>query len=287
MKAKISFPVICLLLLSTLYAAEGRKTKLNHTIDRTSEETVYARINLDQSFIKLRSSSAISGVFSGEFLYDSDKPEIEYRIVDDEGRLVIELSDDDYNEDEINIDLDDFDENECQLNFAPDLPLALNMKCGLLRGNIDFSDLRVVDYSLTAAAGKATIDFGKPNTTKLEHIDIENGVGKLQIYNLANANFESFDFEAGIGSYELDFSGKLKRSADVDIELGMGSMTIYLPREVAARIEIDQTFLSSLDIDGVFKNGDTYTTENWEKAENRLDMRVTCNVGELVFKWTD
>ncbi|MGH1366270.1 MAG: hypothetical protein ACRBF0_22105 [Calditrichia bacterium] len=279
--------LLCLLFISSLYAVEDGKTKLNHSIDKTVEETVYARINMDHGLLDIQASSAVSGLFSGEFLFDTEKPEIEYRVVDDEGRLVIHVSDDRYDEDGLNIDFDDFDANECRLNFSNNVALSLKMKCGMMKGNLDLSDLKIANCSLTAAAGKATIDFGKPNTVDLNKLDVENGLGKLSMYNLANANFSSFDFEAGIGSYILDFGGKLQRSANVDVELGMGSMTIYLPRDIAARIEIEDTFLTSLTINDVFKNGDIYTTENWEKADTRLDMRVSCSVGELVFKWID
>ncbi len=64
-------------------------------------------------------------------------------------------------------------------------------------------------------------------------------------------------------------------------------MEIRLPRSVGVRIEVDKTFLSSLDIDDVYKSDNYYYNDNWGKTPQQLDIRIESGVGKLEVAWIE
>ena len=109
--------------------------------------------------------------------------------------------------------------------------------------------------------------------------------------------------DAWIGDVDLDLSSLKLTNLHVDSKIGessvefpqaaglttaslrsyVGDMTLDIPSGVAARIEVDLGFLASLRIDrGRFKRvGGFYVSDDFESAENRLDLRVTSFIGDV------
>ncbi|MBI2474511.1 MAG: hypothetical protein HYV68_02305 [Candidatus Taylorbacteria bacterium] len=73
------------------------------------------------------------------------------------------------------------------------------------------------DFNLSAGASSVKLRFDEPNTSVIEDMSIEAGLSKFTGEGLGNANFNHFKFEGGVGSYTLDFSGKLDHEVDVDV----------------------------------------------------------------------
>ncbi len=67
----------------------------------------------------------------------------------------------------------------------------------------------------------------------------------------------------------------------------MGKLVLYLPRHIGIRLSVDQSFLSSLEVDEVFKNGDVYTNEKWEKTKYNLDLDIESGVGKIEVIWVE
>jgi hypothetical protein len=70
---------------------------------------------------------------------------------------------------------------------------------------------------------------------------------------------------------------------DVDIEVGLGMVTVIIPASVGARIVYDETWMSSIDLDPDFRTaGDNiYTTSNIGTAAGRMNVRVNSGVGSV------
>jgi hypothetical protein len=229
--------------------------------------------------------------FEGEFYYKEYKPDVRYEVVGDEGRLDIRFTGEDREEGEEgsqHIDsIDKLYENEMNLKFSPQIPLDLKMDFGVVKGDLDFSGLQIREFDIEVGVSKAEIYFNEPNPTSIETFDIEGGVGKLNIEKLGNANIRELSFEGGIGSYELDFSGKYRQNLYGSMELGMGKLTLYIPRKIGTRISVDRSFLSSFSIDEAYKSGDVYTNEQWEKSKYQIDLDIETGVGKIEVIWID
>jgi hypothetical protein len=228
--------------------------------------------------------------FEGEFYYKEYKPDVRYEVVGDEGRLDIRFSGDVREEDDESKHIDSIDklyDNEMNLRFSPKIPLDLDMDFGVIKGNLDFSGLQIKNIDIEVGVSKAEVYFEKPNKITMESFNIEGGVGKLHIEKLGNANIKEMFFEGGIGSYELDFSGKYQQDFYGSMELGMGKLILYIPRKVGTRISIDRSFLSSVSIDQAYKDGDVYTNDRWGKSKHNIDLDIETGVGKIEVIWTD
>lgn len=297
MKVLTTFLLLLSCCIIQLQAQSGNdnQSKLSRVVEQTHETSIYARVKVSNGLVYI-SKSDDNRPFSGDFFFTEQPPKVAYEVVGDEGRLAVKFNNSsdknknrDYDEDDdINIELGEIYDNECHLRFSNQLPLRLKMDLGVIRGNIDLGGLRIEKCQIKSAVSEKTvIDFGGPNVQAMELLEIENGVGKLKLMNLCNANFSEFTFEAGVGSYFLDFGGELQGNARADLEIGMGKLEINIPRKMGVRISVDKSFFSSFDIDEVYKKNDVYYNDNWKDAKNRLDIAVDCGIAKVVVNWTD
>lgn len=170
-----------------------------------------------------------------------------------------------------------------QLLFSDAVPTSFDIELGVGKGVFDLTGLQVKDFNLTSGASDVYLTFDEPNATTIENINIESGVSKFTGENLGNANFKRFKFQGGVGSYTLDFSGSLQNEVDVDVEVGLGSLTIIIPSDVGARVLYSESWISRLDYDRSFRktDDDQYVTDNYATSEGRMNIRIDAGMGSV------
>jgi len=285
---KYTLIVSLLFLLTISFAADKERGRVTTKEPLTKEKLVKVSIKYGNGFIDIGSLDN-NDVYEGEFLYKEYRPDVEYEVIGNEGRLDIHFSGDvserGGGEDSKHLNsLDELYDNEMILHFNKKIPLDFDLDFGVIKGDMDLSSLKVKNINMEVGVSKTNVLFNEPNKIAMEDFSIEGGVGKLQIDKLGNANVKNFVFEGGIGSYELDFSGDYKQDMNAHIELGMGKMLLYLPEYIGTRVTVDKSFLSSFSID-VRKNGDVYTNDNWGKTKYSLDMFIETGVGKIDVEW--
>jgi len=172
---------------------------------------------------------------------------------------------------------------EWHLKFCDEIPLSFDIELGLGKGEFDLTGLHIKDFTLTAGASDVSMNFDAENRSSMEHMSIESGVSKFNARNLGNANFKYFRFEGGVGTYYLDFGGSLSREVDVDVNVGLGVLTLVVPREIGARLSYEKSWMSSLDCDRGFdlvEDGE-YLTDNYHKSVGRMNIRVESGLGSV------
>ncbi len=176
-----------------------------------------------------------------------------------------------------------FQQGPWELQLSPDIPVSLDVELGIGKGDFRLGGLQVKDFTLSTGASDVVLSFDSPNVGTIENINIESGLSRFQARNLGNANFKHLRFQGGVGSYLLDFSGRLTSEVDVDLEVGLGVVTVVIPSDVGARIVYDETWMSSIDLDPDFRTaGDNiYTTSNLGTAAGRMNLRVNSGVGSV------
>jgi predicted membrane protein len=108
-------------------------------------------------------------------------------------------------------------------------------------------------------------------------------VGKLSAVGLANLNFERLRFSGGVGSYRLDFEGALAENGDVEVDVGLGSVVLIIPRDMPVQVRYAKNWLSSFSLDDAFvkKRRDTYETASYPSAERKLSVRIESGLGSV------
>lgn len=210
---------------------------------------------------------------------DSRKPQINYKVRGERGELKIETKESSRwwggkNEKE---------KREWTLKFTDAIPIDFKIEFGAGEVDIDLTGLKVQNLSISSGASSAELRCEEPNKVVAERVDIESGVSKFDTKNLCNLNFEKLSFSGGVGAYKLDFGGKLRRNGKVKVEVGLGSVMIYIPREIPARIEFEDHWFANFDIDDGFrrvKKG-VYETENYKNADARLTIDLEAGLGSV------
>ena len=177
----------------------------------------------------------------------------------------------------------DFSGGKWILRFSDAIPVSFDIELGVGKGDFDLSGLRVNDFALSTGASEVNLSFEEENRSSIDNISIEAGVCKFIGRNLGNADFKRFQFEGGVGSSILDFSGKLRGEVDLDIKVGLGVLTIVVPEEVGARLFYEESWISKLDYASDFQPvaNNEYISDNYNRASGKMNIRIDSGIGSV------
>jgi hypothetical protein len=265
-------------------AAFARTVESKHReFSRTKEKEL--RVILDISFgsisIKQGEQDKIASIDYSEEEAAKQKLYISYDISSETGTLYIKLkesthfwgNDDDRNGQNRHLDI----------TLSNAVPISFELELGAGEGEIDLTDLQVRDVKISTGASSVRMMCNKPNPIFADDISIESGVSKFTATNLSNLNFHNLKFSGGVGSYKLDFDGNLKQNAEVQIEVGLGSINVYVPRTIPAKLVYDDNWLSSFKLDDDFEKtrSGVYETGDFHDASKRLTIRLESGLGSV------
>lgn len=170
------------------------------------------------------------------------------------------------------------------LALSPDLPLALILEMGAVEADADLGGLSLRRATFRTGASETHLRFTRPNPAACEELTIEAGAAEFHADRIANANCARVVFRGGVGEVTLDFGGSWRRSMTADLNVGIGSLSLHLPRDVGVTVHLNR-FLASFDAAGFEKHGSTYTSTNYERARYRLTMNVNASIGGVEVTW--
>ena len=199
---------------------------------------------------------------------------------DERGRLRIDID----GHDEIDLkDLKDYDfeGGHLSLDLTGATPMALSMKFGAAEARLDLGGLRLRELLLETGASDTEIRFGEPNREVAEHCTFKAGAAQFKVEGLGNSGCRNINVSGGIGTLNLDFSGKWNHDATGDINVGLGTIEISVPAELGVRID-RSTFLMSFEAPGFEKqDGGVWLSRNWDTAEHHLTLSVSGALGGI------
>jgi hypothetical protein len=184
------------------------------------------------------------------------------------------------------IKFEGFHSNSWDMRFTDAIPISFELGLGLGKGDFDMTGLNVKDLKLSAGASSVALRFDAPNVSTIEDLTIESGLSKFDGEGLCNANFNHLKFEGGVGSYTLDFSGELKKEVDVDIEVGLGSLTVRIPDKTGVKILYDKNWITHVDLDKDFteEQDGQYFSSNYRSAHGKMNIRIDAGLGSVRIK---
>ncbi len=284
----ISLIVLCAAAFVKSFAGD-----LHKEVRRTNEKEV--RVKLETSFgtLKLSKGNAEHIVvvnYRPEKNKESDI-DLEYRVQHETGNLNLELNPKgsrNSHDGSVHVNFDiQSDQWNVQLNN--ELPLMIDAELGAGRGDFDFTGMNITKLSISTGATSTKVRFDEPNKGVIENFRITSGVSKFVGDKLNNANFKRFEFEGGVGSYYLNFEGALQREVDVHIEIGLGAITIVIPKDVGARIKYAEGWLSNFSIDDDEfdeQRKGVYTTSNYSSATGKMNITIDSGLGSIKIRRT-
>lgn len=172
------------------------------------------------------------------------------------------------------------------LRLGTETPLELDLQFGAVEAQIDLGGLRVRSAEIKTGASHTTLDVSQPNRESCRVLELAAGAAKFEALRLGNLNAARVQFEGGVGEVTLDFTGSLNQDMEVDIDMGLGSLTLRVPRRVGVRIDKDG-LLSAFDSQGLVKRGDVYYSEGFERTTRRINFKIDAALGSIRVVWVD
>lgn len=182
------------------------------------------------------------------------------------------------------------EENNWNIVLSNKYESILNLDIGACDAKFDFGGLPLRELNIDMGAASGRIEFSKPNPIRMDQFKMDAGASSLNMSMIGNANFDRFEFNGGVGSFDLDFRGKYEGESEISIEIGLGTAEIILPAGVPIRIESGESiWLSSVDIHGeppMNIEDDEFESEDFEKSKTRIILHLIIGLGsaDVYFK---
>jgi hypothetical protein len=110
-------------------------------------------------------------------------------------------------------------------------------------------------------------------------LEVHFGAGQARL-DLGSLQLRGVEINMGVGQLDMDLRGPVKHSYNVTIHGGVGQATVRLPAEAAINAEAHGG-IGSINVSGLQRRGDSWTSESWDKAENRIRVEVHGGIGQV------
>ena len=178
------------------------------------------------------------------------------------------------------------DEQHATIELTPRVPLELSLAFGAGEADVELGGLALQDVHLQTGASRTNVSFSAPNRVAARRVKVEAGAAEVRVSGLGNTRSPRFEFSGGMGETTLEFGGAWTRSATAQIDMGVGSVRLRIPRALGVKIVRD-SFLSSFDAGGMVKRGNAWYSRNYEQARYRLDISIHAAIGSVEVDWID
>ncbi len=216
------------------------------------EDAKKVRVTIKMGAGELKIDGGADELLEADFTYNVEdwKPEVEYQIKDDEGRLTLRQP-----------DTDKFSARgdvryEWDLRFDDKTPLDIHVECGAGNTTMDLSTLNVTELDMKLGAGDAELDLSK--NTSLSNLDVTMGAGKLT----------------------LDLTGQWESDVEVAVQGGVGDITLLLPEDIGVRVNVTKG-IGDIDNSGLYERDGAYVNKAYDDAAVRLEITIQAGVGQI------
>jgi N-terminal domain of toast_rack, DUF2154 len=170
--------------------------------------------------------------------------------------------------------------NKWNLRFSNAVPVNLSILAGTYNGTWELGGLRLQSLKWEEGVSHSKISFSAANPEKLDSFTFKTGASTIEMNNLGNLNFGTMSFQGEAGSYKLNFGGKLKQSATVEIKTAASTLEVVVPVGTTAIINLNSKVSNIKTVGSWTTSGTTYTTGK-EDAAAKLTVNIDIGAGQL------
>ncbi|MCB0209977.1 MAG: protein kinase [Anaerolineae bacterium] len=173
--------------------------------------------------------------------------------------------------------------NRWELNLG-DFPMELTLNAGASNSTLELGGLSLEQVRVAGGATDFALSFKEPNKVPMESLRFTGAGSKTELTGLANAHTEDILFKGGAGEYLLDFSGVLQDDIDVEVDAGLGQVTLRIPEQVRASVTV-RDFLSSVEPTGGWQQAaddeNVYKLAGDVNSDHEIEITVRIGGGTL------
>lgn len=116
-------------------------------------------------------------------------------------------------------------------------------------------------------------------------LSVDAGAGSANL-QLAGLSLTRLNVTLGAGAYTVDLSGKWANNLDVTIDAGAASVILRLPKDVGARVKVDEG-PHTIQAPGLAKDGDIYTNPAYGVSDVTLQIDLQVGIGTISLEVED
>jgi hypothetical protein len=176
------------------------------------------------------------------------------------------------------------DGGRLDLELARGVPMDLDLEFGAVRADVDLGGLALTGLDLSTGASESMIDVSEPSTSAMETARFQVGAAEFTARRLGNLNASRIEVDAGVGSLTLWLDGAWRQNARVAIQMGLGSLELRIPEGIGLQLRKD-SFLTSLDSEGLVKRNDVYESLDWSEASRKVTVDLDAAFGSVKVVW--
>lgn len=173
------------------------------------------------------------------------------------------------------------------LTLTNRVPMELNLKFGAVEADMELGGLRIRKMRVQTGASDSELNFSTVNPETCSTLDLEVGAAEFTAIGLGNLNCGHYEVAGGVGDVTLDFNGAWRvANATVDVGMGLGSLTLRVPRGLGVTVR-KSGVLASFDSQELIKRGNTFFSQDWEKAKHRVAFNIDAALGSIRIVWVE
>lgn len=182
----------------------------------------------------------------------------------------------------------DRDQQQLDVALNPSVPTRLTLELGAVEANLDLGGLSLTDISIKTGASDTKLGFDEANRVACDAFALHVGAAALVATGLGNAHCARYDIAGGVGDLTLAFDGSWAQDAKthVQVTMGVGSVTLRLPRSVGAVVTMSK-LLADFTAAGFTHQGDRYVSDNYDSASAKVDIDIKAAFGDVTIQWMD
>jgi hypothetical protein len=277
----VTLPAVAYVILSEEYFFE---------VPYQGESELHADLDLALGTVQL--GKADEGfLFQAEILLENDKlqPDFQYEVEGTRGQLRVDLVTAKGERKAVRLPrFSSASSSRWSVLFGTEVPLDLKLDLGAARAEIDFTDLPIRRLNLGCGATSALVKFTAPNPEVMEVMQITAGASDFSAEGLGFARAKHIKFDGGIGKFRLDFSGPpgFARGARADLDIGVASVEIVLPKNTPTILHVSDTWLYSVTVPDEFtrnSNTGTWQSPGVQNEHQAFQIFIDAGFGKIQF----
>ena len=148
-------------------------------------------------------------------------------------------------------------------------------------GYVDIKQGSKVSFGFNNRKVQSDWDLQLTNEIPID-LNVDIGVSNSTL-KLAGLQLSSLSIDSGVSDSLIDMSGDWKRSFKADIDLGVGDVTIILPKQTGVRVKASKG-IGRVDIPGFIQQDGVFVNEAYAGADVIIDISLDIGVGDVKFR---
>jgi hypothetical protein len=175
---------------------------------------------------------------------------------------------------------------QLDVRLGSEAALDIDLKFGAAEAALELGGLRIRSLEVSTGASATTLKFSRPNREVCQQVEFEVGAARFEVVGLGNLNARRLEVSGGVGELVLDFTGGWRQDLEAEVHMGLGSLTLRVPRTLGVRV-VKDGMLAGFDSEGLTKRGNVYYSPGYERAARKLVVKLNAAFGNTRVVWVD